>query len=200
MKTGSIAVTVVIGILIGAAVLYLIVVSYRHYATIAKIGSAGGVNLIIAGLLAACLLVVAELFSISHSAAPLLSGDSDGALAVSQLRWVPLLLSICLGLVAFGVTGLLRALSANITGLTNEPELTTTGLRGDLSLQQRDRELAQLFPDGLPTLKEAAHILISEALRRADGNQGIAAGMLGLTRQALNKRLLRNRQSGVDKG
>ncbi len=67
------------------------------------------------------------------------------------------------------------------------------------SLQQRERELAQLFPDGLPTLKKAEHILISEALRRADGNQGMAAGMLGLTRQALNKRLIRNRQSGVDK-
>jgi PAS domain-containing protein len=89
------------------------------------------------------LLVVAELFSISPSAAPLLGGDSDGALAMSQLRWVPLLLSICLGLVAFGVTGLLRALSANITGLANEPELTTTGLCGDLALQQRERELAE---------------------------------------------------------
>ncbi|MFQ5755934.1 MAG: sigma-54-dependent transcriptional regulator [Acidiferrobacterales bacterium] len=60
-------------------------------------------------------------------------------------------------------------------------------------------ELAQLFADGLPTLKEAEHVLISEALRRADGNQGIAAGMLGLTRQALNKRLIRHRQSGIDK-
>jgi DNA-binding protein Fis len=146
------------------------------------------------------LLVAAELFSISRSAAPLLSGDSDGAIVVSQLRWVPLLLSICLGLVAFGVTSLLRALSAKITAHANEPELTTTGLRGDLALQQRERELAQLSPDGLPMLKEAEHILISEALRRTDGNQGIAAGMLGLTRQALNKRLIRNRQSGVDKG
>ncbi len=95
----------------------------------------------------------------------------------------------------FGVTGVPRALSANITGLANEPELTTTGLRGDLGLQQRAHELAQLFPDGLPTLKEAEHILSSEALRRADGNQGIAAGMLGRPRQALNKRLIRNRQA-----
>ncbi|MCZ6577399.1 MAG: helix-turn-helix domain-containing protein [Acidiferrobacterales bacterium] len=49
-------------------------------------------------------------------------------------------------------------------------------------------------------MKGAERILISEALRRADGDQGIAAGMLGRTRQALNKRLIRNRQSGVDKG
>lgn len=51
-----------------------------------------------------------------------------------------------------------------------------------------------LFSDRLPTLKEAEQVLINEALRRADGNQGIAAEFLGLTRQALNKRLLRDRQ------
>ena len=49
------------------------------------------------------------------------------------------------------------------------------------------------FPDSLPTLKEAEQALITEAMQRADGNQGIAAGMLGLTRQALNKRLTRQK-------
>lgn len=52
-----------------------------------------------------------------------------------------------------------------------------------------------LFPERMPTLKEAEQFLIDEALRRADNNQGIAAGMLGLTRQALNKRLVRNKKS-----
>lgn len=47
------------------------------------------------------------------------------------------------------------------------------------------------FPARLPTLKEAEESLISEALRRADNNQGIAAGLLGISRQALNKRLIR---------
>jgi DNA-binding protein Fis len=32
-------------------------------------------------------------------------------------------------------------------------------------------------------------LLVDEALRRATGNQSIAATMLGITRQALNKRL-----------
>lgn len=50
------------------------------------------------------------------------------------------------------------------------------------------------FSDRLPTLREAEQILINEALRRADGNQGMAAKFLGMTRQALNKRLLRSRQ------
>ncbi len=43
----------------------------------------------------------------------------------------------------------------------------------------------------LPTLKEAEECLMAEALRRAGGNQGAAATLLGISRQALNKRLLR---------
>jgi DNA-binding NtrC family response regulator len=45
------------------------------------------------------------------------------------------------------------------------------------------------FSDKLPTLDEAAGLLIEEALKRANGNQSIAAGMLGISHQALNKRL-----------
>jgi DNA-binding NtrC family response regulator len=43
----------------------------------------------------------------------------------------------------------------------------------------------------LPTLHEAEEALIAAALQHADGNQGVAAGLLGLSRQALNKRLRR---------
>lgn len=43
----------------------------------------------------------------------------------------------------------------------------------------------------LPTLKEAEHYLINEAMKRSNENQTIAAEMLGLTRPALNKRLNR---------
>jgi DNA-binding NtrC family response regulator len=53
--------------------------------------------------------------------------------------------------------------------------------------------LFTLFLDRLPTLGEAREVLIAEALRRAEGNQGLAAGMLGLSRQALNKRLERRK-------
>jgi len=45
--------------------------------------------------------------------------------------------------------------------------------------------------DQLPTLADAEDALINEALIRADGNQGVAAGLLGISRQALNKRLTR---------
>jgi two-component system nitrogen regulation response regulator GlnG len=54
--------------------------------------------------------------------------------------------------------------------------------------------LGGAFPHPLPTLREAEDSLVAEALRRADGNQGVAAGLLGLSRQALNKRLSRRRQ------
>jgi transcriptional regulator with PAS, ATPase and Fis domain len=71
----------------------------------------------------------------------------------------------------------------------HEQTLLEDQLPGDLAVAS----LAELFPDRLPTLKEAEHYLIAEALRRADSNQGLAAGLLGITRQALNKRLVRDR-------
>jgi DNA-binding NtrC family response regulator len=45
------------------------------------------------------------------------------------------------------------------------------------------------FSAVLPTLKESQKILIKEAMKRSAGNQSIAARLLGVTRQALNKRL-----------
>jgi two-component system nitrogen regulation response regulator GlnG len=51
--------------------------------------------------------------------------------------------------------------------------------------------LTAWFPEQLPTIKEVEEALLTEALSRADGNQGVAAVFLGITRQALNKRLRR---------
>ncbi|RJR16534.1 MAG: sigma-54-dependent Fis family transcriptional regulator [Nitrospiraceae bacterium] len=48
------------------------------------------------------------------------------------------------------------------------------------------------FSGRFPTIKEAEDFLVAEALKRSDGNQGIAASLLGLTRQALNKRIKRS--------
>lgn len=50
------------------------------------------------------------------------------------------------------------------------------------------------FFSGFPTLKQAEEFLIKKALEKANGNQGIAASLLGLTRQALNKRLIRGKK------
>jgi DNA-binding NtrC family response regulator len=45
------------------------------------------------------------------------------------------------------------------------------------------------FSHQLPTLKQIEQLLIDEALNRSNGNQSIAAMSLGISRQALNKRL-----------
>ena len=49
--------------------------------------------------------------------------------------------------------------------------------------------------DQLPALKDAEQLLIAEALKRSDGNQTIAAQLLGMSRQALHNRLSRARKS-----
>lgn len=45
------------------------------------------------------------------------------------------------------------------------------------------------FKETLPTIKELTEMLVDEALERAQGNQSIAARMLGISHQALNQRL-----------
>jgi len=52
-----------------------------------------------------------------------------------------------------------------------------------------------IFSELFPTLKEAEEVIINEALKRADGNQSIAANLLGITRRALNNRLNRKTES-----
>jgi len=50
------------------------------------------------------------------------------------------------------------------------------------------------FTEKLPTIKQAIDLLIAEAMKRAQGNQSLAAGLLGISHQALNKRLLRKKK------
>jgi len=49
-----------------------------------------------------------------------------------------------------------------------------------------------VFTERLPTIRQATRLLIEEALKRSQGNQSIAAALLGLSHQALNQRLRRN--------
>ncbi|KAA3658696.1 MAG: sigma-54-dependent Fis family transcriptional regulator [Calditrichaeota bacterium] len=67
------------------------------------------------------------------------------------------------------------------TGIASTP--------GEVSLQHG---LVQ-FSEKLPTMKDLENVLIEEALKRAHGNQTIAAEILGLSRRALNNRLKRAR-------
>ena len=51
-----------------------------------------------------------------------------------------------------------------------------------------------VWPTDLPTKKELIEMHVAEAMKRANGNQSIAASMLGISQQALSKRLKQNRQ------
>jgi DNA-binding NtrC family response regulator len=76
----------------------------------------------------------------------------------------------------------------------------------DVKLDEKERDIGKRggelsgaseihFPSKLPTLKGSAELLINEALRRTGGNQSKAARLLGITHQALSKRLQGMRKS-----
>lgn len=48
---------------------------------------------------------------------------------------------------------------------------------------------AIVFPINLPTIEEVTQALLDEAMRRANGNQSLAARLLGISQQAVSKRL-----------
>ena len=50
------------------------------------------------------------------------------------------------------------------------------------------------FPESLPTMKKMDDELIAEAMKRSDNNQEVASRLLGISRQALNKRLSRKKK------
>jgi DNA-binding NtrC family response regulator len=66
-------------------------------------------------------------------------------------------------------------------------------LKRDKTPRQSDRSTDNPIeiPGRFPTVDETEEYLIEEALRRAEGNQTIAADLLGLSRRALNNRIRR---------
>jgi DNA-binding NtrC family response regulator len=65
--------------------------------------------------------------------------------------------------------------------------------RGGQAASVPDAGTEWVFPERLPTLKKVRELLIEESLKRAHGNQSIAASLLGITHQALNKHLQRKK-------
>jgi two-component system nitrogen regulation response regulator GlnG len=82
--------------------------------------------------------------------------------------------------------GTTLALHSFIEAIAGTPSLAITE-----PPEESSTTLTVWFPQRLPTLKEAEEAVITEALRRAEGHQGVAAVLLGISRQALNKRLHR---------
>ncbi len=73
--------------------------------------------------------------------------------------------------------------------ISRKHSVQKTGAQGDVDLTS-----GMSFSEQLPTLKEAEQKLIQEAMKRANGNQSIAAEILGMSRRALNNRLMRNQK------
>ena len=65
------------------------------------------------------------------------------------------------------------------------------------ALTQSDPDTPVAFGRDLPTIKEANKLLVMEARKRAKNNQTMAASLLGISRQALSKRL-KNLKSARD--
>ncbi|MBN2553013.1 MAG: sigma-54-dependent Fis family transcriptional regulator [Spirochaetales bacterium] len=83
--------------------------------------------------------------------------------------------------------------------LSLQPFREAMGYRGEEArLDAAEEEL--IFPEKLPTMKTMTERLIEEALSRARGNQAIAAGLLGITPQALSKRLKRRSSGSPESG
>jgi DNA-binding protein Fis len=74
---------------------------------------------------------------------------------------------------------------------THNGKLSLKSIHETIGLQQKTKhsESGVTFHAQVPTLKEVEHLLITEAMGRASGNQTVAAGLLGITRQTLSYRL-----------
>lgn len=92
----------------------------------------------------------------------------------------------------------LQAMAYDAVALHERGTLCLAGFRGKLgrsshylACETAELESVTVTFNNFPSMKEAQTRLISEALRIANGNQGVAASLLGITRQALNNRLRR---------
>jgi len=92
----------------------------------------------------------------------------------------------------------LRSMIFNAVGVHQRGQLSLETFRAVINnrdepgLRILTNEMSLTAPGRLPTFEECAQQLVAEALRRANGNQAAAAGLLGISRQALNKRLHKN--------
>jgi DNA-binding NtrC family response regulator len=124
--------------------------------------------------------------------------DSASKLNRNKPAYPPELLSL---LATHDFPGNIRELRNMVMDALSRQESGTIGMahfKKQIMIHQ-DLDRADTFPDEaeatvfsglkmLPSLKQAGNILVQEALRRSNGNQRLAAEMLGITRQALNWR------------
>jgi two-component system, NtrC family, response regulator HydG len=94
----------------------------------------------------------------------------------------------------------LESMARDAVGLHAGRIMSTKSFRQNLGMQAGDAPAAAsaasgcaedmvVFPPKLPTLDQVDFLLVKEAMARANGNQSIAAQLLGITRQSLSYRL-----------
>jgi DNA-binding NtrC family response regulator len=74
------------------------------------------------------------------------------------------------------------------------PFRNAIGSRDGSEPDEHRAEAAIVFPNPLPSASELTEMLFDEALRRAEGNQSVAARLLGVSPQAVSKRLKTRRE------
>ncbi len=82
---------------------------------------------------------------------------------------------------------LLRARMASTNGEIDCQILESLGFGSAMPAQSNAGNI--LFPETLPTVHDAVEALIQEALRRSHGKQNAAAALIGLSPQAISKRI-----------
>ncbi len=112
--------------------------------------------------------------------------------------WYPVELSRLLQQYHFpGNVRELQAMVYDAVALHEKGALSLNGFRSRIDLPpaelrtDEEQEVVTVTFNGFPSIKQAQSQLISEALRMSNGNQGEAATLLGISRQALNNRLRR---------
>ena len=109
---------------------------------------------------------------------------------------------LCTLLETYSFPGNVRELQAMVFDAVSRHKSGPIALRAfksHMSEEQRDRVIPMesssketdfmKFPRSLPTIKQATKWLVAEAMKRAKGNQSVAAALLGISQQALSKRL-----------
>jgi len=112
-------------------------------------------------------------------------------------RELPVLLS------TYSFPGNLRELEAMVFDAVSQHSSRTLSMQSFLeriaspeqTSVEQDQALQNPFAlvDDLPNLQQAGQLLVEEALRRSEGNQSIAARLLGISQPALSKRLKQER-------
>ena len=77
---------------------------------------------------------------------------------------------------------------SGVLGLKAIRERLPVGLASATSADSNSQSESLVFGRQLPTIREVSELVVAEALKRSDGNQTIAARLLGISQQALSKR------------